>query len=279
MALMIAPAAAAPAQPGKLYLVGTGPGDPGHITLKALEAMKAADLVLSPPESAHKFQSYLKDKKIEDPWPELWLHQGKVWMKDLATFTPEERAAVIALKSRQRDDNVNKIKALLAQGKNVVLLDGGDPTVYSRGFWLLEGLNPAQVEIVPGVGAMSASLAGLKKCSTGAGARYVALTAPFGFFGKTDPDDLSRDLARYPGTLVFYMALSELDKLVATLKKYHPADLPLAVVYYAGYADKEKVVQGTLADILAKVAPEKEKWLGMIIVGRCLTGPAFILTE
>jgi uroporphyrin-III C-methyltransferase len=49
----------------------------------------------------------------------------------------------------------------------------------------------------------------------------------------------------------------------------------MAVVYYAGHTGKEKVVKGTLNDILAKVGSGKEKWWGMIIVGRCLTGPAF----
>ena len=39
------------------------------------------------------------------------------------------------------------------------------------------------------------------------------------------------------------------------------------------------MVQGTLDNILAKIAPEKEKWLGMIIVGRAITGPSFILPK
>ncbi len=75
------------------------------------------------------------------------------------------------------------------------------------------------------------------------------------------------------------MGLSEIDNLVATLKKYHPGDLPVAVVYYAGYPEKEKVVKATLDNILARIAPEKEKWMCMIIVGRCLEGPAFALSE
>jgi uroporphyrin-III C-methyltransferase len=270
---------AAPAGSGILYVVSTGPGDPKHITVKALETIKNADLVLCSPESAKQWQEILQGKQVEDPWKELWFYQGKVWMKDLSTFKPEERPKIVAEKSRQRDAYVNQLKGLLAQGKKVALLDGGDPTVFSRAFWLLEGVDENQVEIIPGVGAMTAAMAALKKASTGGGARFVAQTAPFAFFGKKDRDDLARDLSRQPGTLVFYMGLSQIANLVDALKKFNPGDLPVAVVYYAGYPQKEKVIKGTLDTILAKIAPEKEKWMGMIIVGRSLTGPNFILSE
>jgi uroporphyrin-III C-methyltransferase len=264
---------------GILSVVSTGPGDPQHITVKALNTIKNADLVLCSPRSAKSLQEILQGKKVEDPWKELWFYQGKPWMKDLATFKPEERSKIVAEKKRQRDEYVKHLKSLLAQGKKVALLDGGDPTVYSRAFWLLEGLAEDQVEIIPGVGAMTAAMAALKKASTGGGARFVAQTAPFAFFGKSDRDDLARDLSRQPGTLVFYMGLTQIGNIVQALKKFNPGDLPVAVVYYAGYPQKEKVVKGTLDTILARVAPEKEKWMGMIIVGRCLTGPSCVLPE
>jgi len=103
----------------------------------------------------------------------------------------------------------------------------------------------------------------------------VVQTSLSSFFGKTDPEDL----ARYPGTLVIYMGLREFPGLIATLQKYLPADLPVAVVYYAGDPTREKVVKGTLADIQARIASEKERWGGLVVVGRCLTGPAFSLGE
>jgi precorrin-4 methylase len=277
--LGMTPGAGAHPHQGIFYVVSTGPAGPELATLKAIETMKNADLVLSDPRTAQRFQAYLQGKKVQDPWKELWFHQGKVWMKELANFKPEERAQVVALKSRERDAFVKEMQALLNQGKKVALLDGGDPTIFSRAFWLLEGLKPEQVEIIPGVGASTAAMAALKKAATGGGARFVLQTAPFAFFGKSDRDDLAQALARFPGTLVFYMGLSEIQGLVSTLKKYHPGDLPVAVVYYAGYPQQEKVVQGTLDTILARIAPEKEKWMGMIIVGRAITGPNFILSK
>jgi uroporphyrin-III C-methyltransferase len=271
--------ASARPHPGKFYVVSTGPAGPELATLKAIDTMKRADLVLCTARTAKSFQAYLQGKKMEDPWRKLWVYHGKIWMKELSTFKPEERQKVVALKSRERDEFVKRLKGLLAQGKNVVLLDGGDPTIFSRAYWLLKGLPEDQVEIIPGVGAYTAAMAALKKAGTGGGARFVLQTAPFAFFGRNNQDDLARALSPFPGTLVFYMGLSKIDQIVSTLKKYKPGDLPVAVVYYAGYPHKQKVVKGTLDNILAKIAPEKEHWLGMIIVGRAITGPAFVLSH
>jgi len=274
-----APGAAAAAPPGMFYVVSTGPAGPELATLKAIDTMKNADLVLCSPQTAKTFQAYLQGKKVQNPWQELWSYQGKIWMKDLSTFPPAERPKIVAQKSRERDEFVQQMKVLLGQGKKIALLDGGDPTIFSRAFWLLEGLSPEQVEIIPGVGAYTASMAALKKAATGGGARFVLQTAPFAFFGKSDREDLAQALSRFPGTLVFYMALAQIQDLVATLKKYNPGDLPVAVVYHAGYPQKQKVVKGNLDNILTRIAPEKEKWLGMIIVGRAITGPNFILSK
>lgn len=103
----------------------------------------------------------------------------------------------------------------------------------------------------------------------------LLLTTPASFFGQREADNLARDLSRYEGTLVFYMGLRGFENLVNSLRKFYPADLPVAVVYYAGHQEKEKVIKGTLSDILAKTSSETEKWWGLIIVGRCLTGPSF----
>lgn len=266
-------------QPGEFYVVSTGPAGPELATLKAIATMKKADLVLCTPRTAKSFKAYLQGKKVEDPWQKLWFYHGKVWMKELATFKPQERKKIIAEKSRERDAFVKQMQVVLAQGKNVALLDGGDPTIFSRAYWLLEGLPMQQVEIIPGVGAYTAAMAALKKAGTGGGARFVLQTAPFAFYGKNGRDDLAQALSRFNGTLVFYMGLAQIHQLVGTLKKYNPGDLPVAVVYYAGYPQKQKVVQGTLDNVLARIAPEKEQWLGMIIVGRAITGPSFVLSK
>ncbi len=266
---------AAPSAPGKFYLVGTGPAGPEHATLKAIDTIKKADLVLCHPELQKLFQPYLNGKKVEDPWKELWWHQGKMWIMLLPGLQPEERRALVEKKMGERDKFVQRVKGLLDQGQKVVLLDGGDPTVYSRAYWLMEGLNDDRVEIIPGVGALSACMAALKRPSTGGEARFMSQTAGYCFFGKPDRDDLARDFARISGTLVVYSGLKEANDIFTTLKKYNPEDLPAAVVYFAGFPDKEKIVKGTLKNIREKIAAQKEEFMGLIIVGRCLDGARF----
>ncbi len=267
------PGPAAPVAAGKFYLVGLGPAGPEHATLKALETIRQADLILCHPELAEPFRTYLQGKKILDPWKDLWLKPQE------RRLPVEKRRGLWAAKKNQRDEFVKQMQGLLSQGKNIALLTGGDPTIYSRAFWLLEGFPDSQVEVIPGLGAMGAALAALKRAGTGAGARFLLQTAPSSFFGREDHDELARKLAKYSATLVFYMGLKDIGALTNTLKKYHPADLPAAVVYYAGDARKEKVVQGTLDTIAAQVASEPEKWRGLIIVGQCLQGPAFDIPE
>jgi uroporphyrin-III C-methyltransferase len=259
--------------------VSTGPGDPKYLTLQAIEYIRAADLILGQPDEIEKVREYLHGQKVETPeqWDRLWTHKGKIWADDLEAFKREERSSIIEMKFREKDEYISELKGMLNQGKNIVILDGGDPTVYSRFFfWLLESLPDDQVEIVPGVGAIGASFAALKKACTGANARFVVQSAPREFLGQKDRDELAKDLSKYAGTLVFYMALEEMSNLVATLKKFNAGNLPIAVVYYAGCQGKEKIIRGTLDNILDLAAPEKEKWMGLVIVGHCLTGPSFL---
>ncbi len=263
----------AAAAPGRFYLVGLGPAGPEHATLKAIETIQKADLILCHPELAAPFQTYLQGKQVLDPWKDLWPEA------DLRQLQPEARKAIIAAKKRQRESFLDQMRERVQRGEKIALLTGGDPTVYSRAFWLLEGLPDEMVEIIPGLGSVTAAMAALKRPSTGGQARFVLLTSARSFLGQDGVDGLAKDLASHNGTLVFYMGLRQLGQLVTTLSKYQPADLPIAVVYYAGFPDKEKVVRGTLADIRDKIATGQEQWWGLIIVGRCLTGPAFEIGE
>lgn len=262
--------------PGTFYVVGTGPAGPEHATLRALEVIQGADFILCSDKMKQRFQAYLKDKPIlADPWKGMWDYHGIPW-EAIPKLKPEEQRAFQQERIRRREEIVGQIKAKLAKGKTVALLDSGDPCLFGPSHWFIEGFDPQQVEIIPGVGAFSAAMAALKKSSLPAyDTRFLMQTSPFFLFGKAKREKVIQDLAQYPVTMVFYMGLKKLPNLIPLLKKYHPGDLPVAVVYHAGYPDKEKVVKGTLDNILEKITGEKEKWLGLIIVGRCLEGKPY----
>ena len=262
--------------PGTFYVVGVGPAGPEHATLRALEVIKGADFILCGEKMAARFKPYLQDKTIlADPWKGMWDYKGKTW-EEIPKLKPEEQQAFQKERISIREALVRQIKEKLGEGKTVALLDSGDPCLFGPAHWFSEGFEPQQVQFIPGVGAFSAAMAALQKSSIPAyNTRFVLQTSPFFLMGKEKSEQVVQDLAKYPVTMVFYMGLKEMPRLIPLLKKYHPGDLPVAVVYNAGYPDKEKVVKGTLDTILDQIAAEKEKWNGLIMVGRCLQGQPY----
>jgi len=101
-------------------------------------------------------------------------------------------------------------------------------------------------------------------------------TAP-SFLMDRDMKDrqILKDLAKYPTTMIFYMALRESEKLFAALGEVLPADLPCAVVYWAGYPDRERILRGTVADMGQKLSQKKENFMGLLVIGRFLKGKPY----
>ena len=121
--------------PGKVYLVGAGPGDPGLLTIRGMECLLAADTVLS-------------DGIANPALPEMYcphaerIHVGK--RKGNCAKTQEEINHLLVEKARQ--------------GKTVVRLKGGDPMIFGRGGEEARALSRAGIafEVVPGVSCVSA---------------------------------------------------------------------------------------------------------------------------
>ncbi len=65
------------------------------------------------------------------------------------------------------------------------------------------------------------------------------------------------------------MSIRSLDRGVDRFKKYYPPDLPIAIVYYAGYPGKQRVLKSRLGNILKDVQKMDEKWLGLFVAGKC----------
>ena len=255
---------------GKFYVIGMGPAGPEHATYKAIECIKDADVILCSDDMSERFSTYLKGKTLlGNPWRGKFKYN---W-KDLEELGPREKKACQEERIRFWDETVVKIRSEMAKGKNVAILDSGDPGVFGPSHRIIEGFEEDELEIIPGLGCFQAAMAALKKSSIPAyDTRFVMLTAPFFLLGRPENENILADLSKYPITMAFYMALKHADSLIAKLKKYYALDLPVAVVYNAGYPKKEKVIKGTLGTILDDIKSEKENWLGMIIVGRCLEG-------
>jgi precorrin-4 methylase len=270
---------------GTFYVIGTGPAGPRTCTVEALETMARMDAVVASDKHARLFAEHLGDIPVVlDPWRGLWDYRGKRYAeldrRELAEFKQE--------RFRVRDRNVARIKELMAQGKDVALLDSGNPCLFGPSHWYLEQFAPQEVVVIPGMGCDAAALAALKASAIPAhGARMVVQTAPFFLWDRAprpgmgfDPDspegqEALADVARHQHTLILYMALKEPVKLFQALGRHLPADMPAACVYWAGHPDKQRVVRGTVGDLGPKLAADPERFMGLVLVGRFLEGKPY----
>jgi len=254
---------------GKLYVVGMGPAGADLTAPRALNIVKNADVLLcSPrlPKRFDRFGEYIDPAKVAfNPWEGILGKEAK----KLKDADPEAWKL-------QAEEQVKKVQAFimekLGEGKTVALMDGGDPCVYGPSLQrLLKGFDESLYEVIPGMGAFNAASAALKRSMTPEDVRFVILSSPRSLFGESweKGDTILKDLAKYESTMVFYMSLKSMDKVVNVFRKYYPPELPVAIVYYAGYKDKEKVLKSTLKNIEEDVKKMDENWLGLVVIGEC----------
>jgi uroporphyrinogen III methyltransferase / synthase len=200
-----------PARDGHVALVGAGPGDPGLLTVRALQLIAAADAILYDRLSPASALEEARDGA------EL-IYAGK-----------EPGRPAMA----QEEINARLVE-LGRAGKRVVRLKGGDPFVFGRGGEEAGALREAGVsyEVVPGVtaGIAAPAYAGIPVTHRDAASAVAFVT------GHEDPDKqesaLDWDaLARFPGTLVLYMGVGRLATIArALIAAGRPADEPAAMV-------------------------------------------------
>lgn len=236
------------AQKGRLYLVGVGPGDADNITLRALNTIKGSQVVFCMGETRNKLQDILKGKEIYDSG--ILVH---------ATFMGKRGSYDEAMKEVNRIAGI--IRKAVKEGKTVSILEGGDPTIYGPQMWFMEVFEDLNPEIVPGLSCFNAANAALKKGVTwGEKTRSVILT---------NGADLEK-LAESGNAMVFFTMRIDVQEIVKKLKPYYPQDTPVAIVIYAGYKEKERIIRGTLGTIQEKTKGEKLP-LHLFYVGDFLT--------
>ncbi|MCD6300224.1 MAG: hypothetical protein J7L78_03530 [Dehalococcoidales bacterium] len=260
---------------GHFFIIGTGPAGPELATLQALKTIKRMDVIIADKRHIKLFSEYIEDKPIlfDDPWKGVFTYKGKSY-KELSS---KEMVKFDLERSRIRNERVKKIKQLLNQGKDVGLFIGGNPCVYGPGHWYAEQFDPEDVVVIPGMGCASAALAAVKKSSIAAyDVRYLIQTAPVALMtkGKIDQGVL-RDMVRYPCSMIFYMALWDAKELFSALREVLPSNTPCAVVYWAGYSNLQHILCGTVADMGEKISKQKEKFMGLVLVGKFLKGKPF----
>ena len=250
----------------QLYLVSMGNGDTDNITLRAINTIKDSDIIFCGKRTRDKFPILLQDKEIHDPGFGLFAIYGKKpeEAKECKRFNYEE-------KSKQLNEITGIIRNAVKKGKVVSVLCSGDPTIYGPNMWYLEAFEDLDPEVIPGISCFNAANAALRKgVTSGIKAHSVILTASFGREEYTGPDSIE-ELARNQATMAFFTMFLDLEKVVEKLRTHYPQDTPIAIVCFAGYKEKEKIIHATLDTILEKTKGEKLPFEHLIYVGDFLT--------
>ncbi|MCA9226352.1 MAG: uroporphyrinogen-III C-methyltransferase [Planctomycetales bacterium] len=240
---------------GKVYLVGAGPGDPGLITLRGAECLRRADVVL---------YDYLVNPRI------------------LKHARADAELSCLGKHGSTRlwtQHEINEAIVELAHaGRTVVRLKGGDPAVFARGAEEVETLvrHGIPFEIVPGI---TVALAAGSYCGIPITHRdlasAVALVTGQERHGKEASALDYESLARFPGTLVFYMGVTTVDEWTASLiaAGKDPAT-PAAIVRRCSWPD-QRTIHCRLDEVAGRVAEERLRPPTIVLVGDVVNlGPA-----
>ena len=223
--------------PGIVYLVGAGPGDSGLMTIRSLDLIVAADVIV---------------------------HDRLIPADALAAARPDAEILYVGKEPGEASVAQEDIEKLLIdrarEAKIVVRLKGGDPFVFGRGGEEAEALAAAGIpfEVVPGVtaGVAAPAYAGIPVTHREDASAVAFVT------GHENPEkeDSVLDyeaLARFPGTLVFYMGVKALPRIAEALIEAGRQGSEPAAVVERGTLPGQRVVSSTLEGI-AQAAEEAD---------------------
>jgi uroporphyrinogen III methyltransferase/synthase len=225
-----------------VFLVGAGPGDVGLLTLRGLEILRTADVVV--------YDALVNAELL-----------------DFASASSEK--VYVGKRAGAHSMTQDEINAVLienaAQGKSVCRLKGGDPFVFGRGgeealACFRDGI---PFEIVPGVTSSIAApaYAGIPVTHREVATSFAVVT------GHTASDDAPPDAIPNADTLVFLMGVRALPLIVSKLiERGDSPDKPVALVRWGTRSEQQTVV-GTLTTIEAEVEKAKLKAPALIVVG------------
>lgn len=229
-----------------IHFIGAGPGAPDLITVRGLNLIRAAGVVLYAgslvPQAV--IAEARKDARVVDTAP---LHL---------------------------DEIVAEMRNAHDAGHDVARVHSGDPSLYGAIAEQMRRLDALAIpyDVTPGVPAFAAAAAALKTELTLPGVgQTVILTRTAVRASPMPPGEDLATLAKSNATLAIHLSVNNLAAVVRELLPFYAADCPVVVAYRVGWPD-EKLLRGTLADIRARVKASGITRTGLILVGPALSG-------
>lgn len=254
---------------GKVFLVGAGPGDPELLTVKAARLLKSCDAVL--------YDSLIPMEALKLAPQAEKIHVGKCRSRYDPSWDTKYRKDVHGHSSisaqQQRIESL--MVSLAKQGKIVVRLKGGDPTLFGRVGEEADYLvrNGVEFEIVPGVSSALAvpAYAGIPVTDRRYSSQLTVVTGhekASGVEAETDESPIDWEGLSPKGTLVFLMCVSRLERIKdRLLRSGWPTDLPACMIE-RGTTAFQKAVVGTLGDIDVRTRKSGIQSPALLVVGK-----------
>ena len=237
----------------KVVFIGAGPGDPELITIKGKKWLEKADVVIYAGSLLNP--EYLK-----------YCKKG-VELHDSAKMSLPQVQKVMA----------DGVKA----GKLVARVHDGDPSFYGAIQEQMTFLDKQGIEYfrIPGVSCLQGGAAALNRELTLPNiSQTVIITRPEGRTPVPEAESI-RKLAAHQATMVIFLGTPHIARVVEELQKGgYPKDTPAQVVYKATWP-QQKIVKGTLGDIVAQVKAAGITETALIFVGKVLNPDAYDLSK
>lgn len=254
---------------GKVYIIGAGPGDPGLITLKGLKALREADVIVYDSlvnEEIIRFRDYDPLTSAGDTGQ----GEGPLGKKPARLIYAGKHGGCHTLPQEE----INRcLVEEAAQGQVVARLKGGDPFIFGRGGEEAEVLTRQGIpfEVIPGVTSAIAVPA-----YAGIPLTHRNLTSTLAFVtGHEDPtkdkSDIDWSALAGIGTLVFYMGVKNLAKIVSSLLAAGKDESTPAALIRRGTLPEQETLVGSLGDIVQKASERGLRPPAIFVVGQVVT--------
>jgi precorrin-4/cobalt-precorrin-4 C11-methyltransferase len=227
----------------KVYFIGAGPGDPELLTLKAKRILETSDVVI---------------------------YAGSLINPDILKFARQD-AVLHDSSTMDLEEILNIYRNAKKAGRTVARVHTGDLSIYSA---LQEQLDACEkegidCEIIPGISSYQAAAATLRRELTLPGVSQTLILTRISGRTEVPPRESLEKLAKARATMVIFLSIHEIERVVDQLAKGYGEETPVAVVEKASWSEERRIL-GTLGNIAEKVKEARIKRHALIVVGEVL---------